>query len=203
MSSAASSETPARSIFGAGMSDEEEEYFFAVDDVMEARQRRFISNGKPAHAVYIVYKFLDMARRRVDICTSHLSRTFDGVLAYAEPRLADAAVGFLRRGGELSIYIQDEPDLRPGEDLSSHPLLAAISDADLGTGAGRVRVYLNELEPKFDYDFIVMDGENVRFEANPEKAEAYVQLRSKKYGATLERAFGVFTESLTPAFSRS
>ena len=191
------SEEP-RSIFGAA-TKEEKAYFVAVDGVIDSGKNRFISNGMPAHAVYLIYIFLREAKQQVNIATTRLQRTFDGVLAYAEPKLAEAAIGFLNRGGELQIFVQGAPDLDEGKKLNDHPFIAAISNANLERES--IKVYLNEGSEKFPYDFMVMDRKSYRFQLSPKKTEAYVEFEDRDGAETVDSAFGTFTENMTPAFA--
>ena len=87
-----------RSIFPVQAAKEEERlYFEMIDAALEARDDKLISNGKPAHAVYLLNKFLASAERSVRIYTGKLSRAFGGILAYADPELARSAIQFLQK----------------------------------------------------------------------------------------------------------
>ena len=178
-----------RSIF-TDATEEERLYFDMIDRAVASNDRRVISNGRPAHAVYILCKFLEIAKERMIICTGRLRRTFDGVLAYAEPVLIARAINFLRQGGTLDILIVDEPDLESGQTIKDHPLLRELSEA----GIGRGRVTVSRLEALLTgveaYHFVVADGRAVRLEVNPKQAEAYVRLHDSDTGAVLERIFG-------------
>lgn len=183
-----------RSIFDVDLLDSEErDYFRFVDAAMERTESRIFSNSKPAHAVYIIFKFLSTAKQHVQICTGHLMRTFDGVRAYDDPKLAAAASDFLDRGGLLDIVIRDEPDLEPQQQIEDHPLFASIQPTDL-QGLGRLRVYRHSRERNASDDpienhFIIKDGEDVRLEVDPETAEAYVQLKNPEIGEILTNWF--------------
>lgn len=195
------SESPEpRSIFGAA-TKEEKAYFVAADRVISSGKNRFISNGKPAHAVYLIYRFLREAKQQIKITTTCLQRTFDDVLAYAEPKLAEAAIDFLNRGGELQIFIQETPDLDEGKGLDDHPFLASVSKADLEHGS--IKVYLSEGSDKFPYDFMVMDRKSYRFELDPAGAKAYVEFEDRDGAETVDSAFKAFTANMTPAFAIS
>ena len=161
-----------------------------IDRAFETWDDRPISNGEAVHAVYLICKFLETAQRRVKVRTGHLSRTFNGVLAYGEPELAERTIGFLQRGGELHIVIVEEPDLEEGQEIKDHPLLKILCDADIGKGRVRVSQYRGtphaEVPP---YHFIVVDGEAYRLEHDPDNAKAFVELRNTKTAGMLESIF--------------
>ena len=178
----------ARSIF-SNPTEEEKLYFKMIDRAVASCDTEIISNGRPAHAVYIICKFLEAAARRVNICTGRLRRTFGDVLAYQEPQLVQRAINFLQRGGELGILILDEPDVDLGRNVGEHPLLKALSDADIGDGRVNVYGFDERSDHLPDYHFVVMDGRAVRLEFEPDRAEAYVMLEDTEMGGLLDKAF--------------
>ena len=182
-------DAPVRSIF-SDPTEEETLYFEMIDRAVQADDHRIISNGRPAHAVYILCKFLEIARERMFICTGRLSRSFDGVMAYEEPGLVNRAVNFLRRGGHLGIVVLDELDLGPEQTARDHPLLKELSTADIGSGDVKVSRYTRPLTGVRAYHFVVVDGQSVRLEVNTADAEAYVRLHDPESCAVLERIFG-------------
>ena len=111
--------TEPRSIFAAESVNEEERlYFKMIDAAFKAKEDRNISNGKPAHAVYLLHKLLDNAEKSVRIFTGNLSRTFNGVSAFADPEMANAAVNFLRQEHSvLSILVADDLDIDPEQSV--------------------------------------------------------------------------------------
>ena len=192
-------EAPARSIF-VEPTEEEQLYIDMVDRAVDSMDTRVISNGRAGHAVYLLCKFMEIAQRRVSICTGELKRTFNGVKAYAEPKLAKSAVSFLRRGGELGIVILDAPDLDGDETIHDHPFLAALSSADIGEGKVTVGQLDMELpEPVFHY--AVVDGRTVRAEVNPQQAEAYAKLWDPNTGSALDSLFEAQMQRSKPLFS--
>lgn len=125
--------TKARSIFLSGnTTEEEQEYFRLIDEIAGKQESRIISNGRPAHAVYLLYKFFHCARHKIGICTGRLLQELpgktDSVLAYADPALARAAIHFLgRENTELSIIVADKDGLDTDGQPESHPFLKAAS----------------------------------------------------------------------------
>ena len=180
---------PARSIF-SDPTEEERLYFEMIDRAVDSGDRRVISNGRPAHAVYILCKFLEIAQHRVVICTGRLRRAFNGVMAYEEPGLIDRTINFLRRGGTLDVLVLDKLDIDPGQTIHDHPLLDALSRTDLGHGRATISRFDGPLAGPDAYHFVVANGRAVRIEVNPEEAEAYVKLRDPNICAGLERVFG-------------
>ena len=177
-----------RSIF-SDPTEEEKLYFGMIDRAVDSKDERIISNGRPAHAVYIIYKFLECAVRSINIYTGSLRRVFDGVMAYGEPKLAESALGFLQRGGRLNIVIGDEPDIDPDQSIKDHPLLKSLINANIGSGELTVYHLQDTLTGTQDYHFIVMDDESVRLEVNTEQAQAYVQLQDSELCPLLNGRF--------------
>ena len=179
-----------RSIFQAEAAHEEEQlYFKMIDSVLKDQENKIISNGKPAHAVYLIHKFLANAEKKVRIYTGRLSQTFNGVQAYADPVIANSAIGFLRKeNSELSIIIADDPDVPDGKPIEAHPLLSAIGDADI---KGSIKVWKGKPSDweEFRYHFIVMDDHALRIEVDTEKAEAFVNFSDPKFALQLSRRF--------------
>ena len=97
---------------------EEQLYFDMIDRAADAEQDRIISNGKAKHAVYLIRKFFDTTERNMRIYSGKLATHLNGVLAFGDPAVCNAAVDFLSRNknNRLGIVV-DEP-------ISwSHPLL--------------------------------------------------------------------------------
>ena len=189
--------TEPRSIFPVRNADDEEQlYFKMIDTSMAVKEKKIISNGKPAHAVYLLYKFLTEAQQSVRIYTGNLMRVFDDVLAYAEPELVRSAISFLgKENSKLSIIIVDEPDVDEGQEIGEHPLLAAISEAQRdGHIKGKVKVSRGTQEDweGFEYHFAVMDGEAMRLEVKPNKAQAYVKFGDRDLSKRLADLFDTF-----------
>ena len=191
-----------RSIFPVETAEEEERlYFEMINAALEARENKLISNGKPAHAVYLLNKFLASAERSVRIYTGKLSRTFNGVLAYADSELARSAVQFLQKeNSSLSIIIAGDPDVEEGQSIENHPLLAAISTAAISGSVNVSRGNSDDWEG-FHYHFIVMDEEAVRVEYDTNKARAFVNFGYAETGARLARLFDAYQRDSTPLLS--
>ena len=186
-----------RSIFPIDGADIEEQlYFKMIDEAMERKEDKIISNGKPAHAVYLLNKFLECAKQSVKIYTGTLAQTFDNVVAYADPQMARSAINFLsKENSELSIVIVNEPDVHPGMTINEHPLLKAISEADSEI-EGRVDVWRGNPEDweDYQYHFLVMDDEAFRIEVDTEEAQAYVHFADPGFAKNLSDTFDLFRD---------
>ena len=188
--------TDQRSIFPVRTATEEERlYFNMVDSAFEVNQEKTISNGQPAHAVYLLYKLLTGARRRIVIYTGQLKRTLDGVLAYGDPALAKAAVRFLERPGtELSVAVAGELDVNCGfTNATDHPFVKTIVEA-----ADRIKGTFNLYDASeaatFEYHFAVMDEKAFRVEVDTRNAQAYASFGDTKFAQTLARVFDYLRE---------
>ena len=72
-------------------------YLNAVDQAFGAGG--VISNGKPAHAVYLIHKLIANARSTVRVFTGNLRRIHGTMPAWANPHVVEAVRTFLRRPG--------------------------------------------------------------------------------------------------------
>ena len=182
--------TRERSIFPVDSATEEEQlYFNMVDMVFEAKDEKTISNGRPAHAVYLLYKLLSGASRRVRIYTGRLKQTFDGVLAYKDPCLAAAAVHFLERPGtELLVALADNLDVPDGCEPKDHPFIEAILEAH-GRINGKLRLYDASETGLFEYHFAVMDEKAFRVDVDVDRAQAYASFGDAEFAEVVARVF--------------
>ncbi|MDE0680087.1 MAG: hypothetical protein OXI11_07735 [Gammaproteobacteria bacterium] len=199
--------TTARSIFLSGnTTKEEQEYFRLIDEIAGKQESRIISNGKPAHTIYLLYKFLHCARHKISICSGRLLQELpgktDSVLAYADPALARAAIHFLgRENTELSIVVADKDGLDTKGEPQNHPFLKALVDAGAAI-KGRVTVAASRNDPMeaFPYHFLVMDDTALRVEIDTESAEAYVNFNDPVLNERLQSLFHLFQEDSKPFF---
>lgn len=187
-----------RSVFDEdGRTDEERLYFGMIDRAIEAREYNIISNGKPAHAVYLIHKLLTAARGEVRVLCGKLARRLNGVLAYADPHVCAAAVGLLARGCRLEVLVADDIDVEPGAAYGSHPLLAAISEARLVDHVTVARPR-NLVTEEWPFHFLLVDKTALRIETNVEEAEALVNFNDPETGTKLDRLFTTFMEDAQP-----
>ena len=115
------------------------------------------------------------------ICSGTLARHLNGVLAFGDPAVCNAAVDFLsrNRNNRLSIVV-DEP-------ISwSHPLLAAVHEAGLSE---RVSVSALQGEPIAACHFLLRDDAAFRVEVDRGKAKALVNFNDEDFGSTLKDVF--------------
>ena len=183
--------------------EEDRAYFRRIDDALKYRANRKIKNTKPAHTVYILNKFFSCARRDVRIYTGRLSRSIGALSAYADPEIVGSAIEFLRReDSRLSIVILGEPDVDPGQPIGSHPLLAAISEADGIRGTVRVARGDTSEWKEFPYHFMIMDSEAVRIEFDGNCTDAAARFGDAHFAGRLVRIFDELARSGTPLFRK-
>lgn len=184
-----------RSIFDEDTrTDEEKAYFDLIDRAAVDKTDLLITNGKPSHAVYLMFKFLETATERVLILTPNLKRALDGVYAYEDPKLANAAVDFLRKpNARLSILVGSDPDLDEGESINQHPFIARILEM---SNTPRLDVYMNTegRMPRRDFHFMVMDQQAYRIETDTERVKALANFGDPKPIGTLSQFFGACAE---------
>ena len=175
-----------RSVFDEKQRTEEEKlYFGMIDRAIVARHSDLISNGKPGHAVYLIYKMLKAAEREVQVLTGTLARTLNGVLAWGDENICKAAVEFLSRGGRLSILVMDDMDAKDG----GHPLVDAVGRAELRDRFDLARPAEDFEQNSWRHHFLLMDRSALRIETNAEKAEAIVNFNDPDMGGRLGNVF--------------
>lgn len=180
---------------------EDRAYFRLIDDALKYKANRKIKNSKPAHAVYILNKFFSCARGDVRIYTGRLSRSIGALRAYADPEIIGSAIEFLRReDSRLSIVIMGEPDVDPGQPIGSHPLLAAIAEAEGIRGTVRVARGDPGEWKEFPYHFMIMDSEAVRIEFDGNCTDAATRFGDAHFVGRLVRVFEELARSGTPLF---
>ena len=181
----------------------EELYFKMIDAAAAARQDSIISNGKPAHAVYLLYTFLTNAKKNVKIYTGKLAQSFNGVLAYADPKLAEAAIRFLQKDeSSLSIIVADELDLSGTNSNEKHPFIEQILQSE-PRGKFTVSTAMENLSPPLDFHFLVMDKGAFRIEMEPEQAKALVNFKNPDFADALSSLFAIYEKSCKPLYATS
>ena len=177
-------------------------YCKVVDDMFDSAEDFAISNGKPEHAAYLIYKFLRNAKSSVSLFSGCLEQVKDGVPIYRDPHILDAARRFLRRSGSmLRIVLQNPIDAASAD---QHPLVEAIwrdSEAQQTRGTLEIRqasagVISGLKRGEFLYHFLVMDGRAHRVETDPHKPEAFANFGDRPYSEALEDLFdGIWAAS--------
>ena len=108
----------------ATWNDAERYYYERVDEALRNATDIVISNGRPQHAVYLIEKFLSEAKQAVRLFTGRLSRTYGGISVYTHPRVIAAAEELLRRpNSKLTVVLEEEIDVEPGQLPNDHPLV--------------------------------------------------------------------------------
>ena len=176
-------------------------YFKVIDHALKYKADRKVSNCKPAHTVYLMKKFFSCARKEMRIYTGRLSRSIGQIRAYADPEVAASAIEFLRReNSRLSIIILGNPDVDAGQPIGSHPLLAAIANADGIRGT----VSVSRGDPRewkdFPYHLVIMDREAVRIEFDGKCTDAAARFGDAHFVGRLVRVFDELERSGTPLF---
>lgn len=180
--------------------DAEKGYFAYVDRVIAKRKNERFSNGWPWHAAYLIFKFLRHATDHVRIFSGVLVReTPQGVPVYGEPRIIEAACGFLEQpDAKLHIALEGPIDV-PGGDPARHPLIEGVvrlKEEGLLQGTLEVRTMLPEAvellrERGVLHHMMLMDERGWRLEVdpNPNDVKAIVNAGNAKEARALCRAF--------------
>ena len=182
--------------------DGDRAYFTIIDNALKYRANRKIKNNEPVQIVYLLNRFFACAQRDVRIYTGRFSRTIGNVPAYSDPQLIRSAIEFLRKKNtRLSIVILGEPDVDPGQALASHPLLAAISEAEDIRGTVCVSRGDRREWNEFPFHFVIMDSEAARIEFDGNTTDAAAKFGDAHFGARLARIFDEFERRGSPLLS--
>ena len=195
--------TPARQIdpFDQTTWDEDARtYFGIIDQACAAKKNALLSNGQPAHAVYIIHKFLENADRNVRLYSGNLRRELGGVMVYGNPHIVDDVLTFLKNSNaSLSVVLEGEIDIPPNDEPCDHPLIRAMRSAkEKGEIQGHLRVCraLEEhvkilRDSDFDYHWMVMDDQAYRLENEKDKAKAFVNFgnadKAARFGSLFDK----------------
>ena len=165
-----------------GLSLEERLYREMVDEAFAHDLDKSFSNGKSAHAIYLIEKFFSHAQSTIRLYSGTLARHWkedDGgkIKIYASSNLIGSVLTFLRKDDtRLDIVVDQAIDVEDGDSVGDHPLLKAIGTAEPPI-RGTVRVFVDRrYEPPEDVPraphFMVIDRKGFRIETDPDKAEA-------------------------------
>ena len=183
--------------------DDARKYFGIIDQACAEKKDVMLSNGQPAHAVYIIYKFLENAERHVRLFSGQLLCALEGVPVYRNPYIIEAALAFLRKPETaLSVILEQELDVPSESPPEAHPFIHAVKEAkENGNIQGALKVYriwdedwdiLKEVD--FAYHWMVMDQQAYRLEKDKEKATAFVNFGDAKKATQLGSLFDTIAE---------
>ena len=179
---------------------EERAYFKYVDEVIGSGKDERFSNGRPWHAAYLIFKFLQAAKQQVRIFSGTLvCTTPGGVRIYEEPHIVKAAGDFLRQPGSvLRIALEKEIDA-PHQNPNEHPLVAGVrhlqEQGQLGGTLEIRRVYEEATEwlreRQVLHHMMLLDERGWRLETdpNPMDVKAIVNAGNADEARSLCRAY--------------
>ena len=168
----------------------EKRYFKQIDLALKESLDLPLSNGKPAHAVYLIDKFLRYATKNIRLYSGNLRQTWDSIDVYGHERILDAARVLLRRGADLLIVLEEEID---GGSVKEHPLVRGASKwRDEGSMKGRLDIRqaapasIDFLKGRgFNHHWMVMDEQAYRLEADTGDIKAHVNFGDRTVGKAL------------------
>ena len=178
--------------------DAERYYFANVDEALETARNVVLSNGRPQHAVYLIEKFFRNAQHVVRLFSGRLSRTYGGVSVYTNPRVVDAAADLVGRANcKLSVIVEEEIDVEPGQPVADHPLARMASALKTrGEMRGRFevrqasRTAIDFLRRKdYCHHWMVMDRRAYRLETDTEQVKAHVNFGDSTTAGALVTIF--------------
>ena len=174
--------------------DDEKLYFNQIDLALEESLNLPLSNGKPAHAVYLIDKLLRNATKNIRLYSGNLRQVWDDIDVYRHEVILDAVSVLLKRGADLFIILEEDID---GGSVMEHPLVRSAfkwNDEGLLKGLLDIRqadqssiAYLEERD--FNHHWMVMDEQAYRLEADTGDIKAHVNFGDEVVGEALTKIF--------------
>ena len=174
--------------------DDEKLYFNQIDLALEESLNLPLSNGKPAHAVYLIDKLLRNATKNIRLYSGNLRQVWDDIDVYRHEVILDAVSVLLKRGADLFITLEEDID---GGSVMEHPLVRSAfkwNDEGLMKGLLDIRqadqssiAYLEERD--FNHHWMVMDEQAYRLEADTGDIKAHVNFGDEVVGEALTKIF--------------
>ena len=197
--------------------DKERSYFESVDVAMREKLSIPFNNGRPLHAVYLIYNFFLYAQREIRLFSDSLLRKAtmapdEGMLVYSDPHVLDAVKCFLEKSDvRLKMIVSKDVD----ESMETHPLLNMIESLKReGVLKGQCTLHrldekdLRIMEDREKYfNLLLMDDKAYRIELVPGTAKSYVCANDEKMTRKLTGVFdrlydsGKFLWECQPAIS--
>ena len=163
--------------------ENERAYFAEIKAAFSAPAPLLVGNGKPAHAAYLIERFLTNAEQEVRLFSGCLKQEAQDVALYGNSHIHEAMRGFFQKNGKLMIVLEDDIDVDNGHP-GSHPMIAnAGAWVD---GNGKVLkdfLDIRKAKPKsiqalkdddFHHHWMVMDQRVFRLETNIDAYKAAV-----------------------------
>ena len=177
--------------------EREGESFYAdyVDRAMKEKRDVTFGNGRPLHAVYLIYKFFMQAQREVRLFSGQLLRRVpegrlddEGLPVYGNVSVLRAIRRFLgQKDTHLKVVLANNLDVGENQGIEDHPLVKTVVDLQNdGLLNGRCDIeqldagYLRQLQDDgVGYHMVLMDQSAYRLETGPDAAEALVNVNDK------------------------
>lgn len=185
----------------ASWTDEERAYFTSVALAFQKREDKLISNGRPAHAAYIIKLLIANARSNVRLVSGGLPEMHDdGTAVFGSRYIMAAVMDFLSRPETaLRILIHGQP--KDG-DVSDHSLVwvaQMLKDRGLLKGTLKVQAisdFWERVMEKRDmlWHWMTMDEDAYRLELDVTKPAAIANFGEPNFAQGLANAFDTIAE---------
>lgn len=188
--------------------EDEKVYFSQIDSAFGSKGPLLIGNGEPAHAAYLIEKFMTNAEREVCLFSGCLKQDAQGVAVYGDSHIHEAMCNLFDRGGKLKVVLEDDVDA-DGKDVDNHPMVACAKQwADDKDGVGPKPFFdirkatsssIQRLkEDDIYHHWMVMDRRVFRLETSMESYKAAVGFGRSGFADALATIFDDLYESATP-----
>lgn len=162
-----------------------------INEFSEAQSRGIVPNNITPHSQLLLTKFLEQAKRHVEIFSGELNEDI-----YGSPDVCSAASEFLERDGAvLDILLERAPD-----NLKNHPLIEVCQASSKGTC--NVHQWDTTKQPKLpDSHFVVVDGKAWSFKLDKGQPMNLGCFNNPVVGKKLHESFAQMLESYSKPLS--
>ena len=191
-----------------GWTEDEAFYIDYVNRLSEKPRNAPFSNGRPFHAVYLIYKFFKRAQHDVRLFSGKLKRRVEpgksdgGLPIYENEHVLGAVTDFLgKEGAHLKIVLEEGIDIDASQEPKDHPLVKRIADMkakgllrgclDIRTLTDSGKQWLKDND--YEHHMLLMDKSAYRLEVEPQGAKAFVNMDDAK---TTGAMVGFFEDNL-------
>ena len=157
-----------------------------VEALARKRDGTPLYNDSVEHAAIILQSMLSSAQRSVKVLTGELNKE-----AYGRRAIVDQVKQFIEDESHSLQILYEDKTLEQEGAKERHPFLEAV--------AGKSRVELRhvpeQLQSRYEFHFMVVDGDCYRFEPNKEKFGAVAVFGDTQGGENLEELFSTLWSS--------
>ena len=155
----------------------EQDYYANIDKCAVEAIDRFIKNGQPEHATYLMTKMVNLASDHIRLFSGSLVRDVCDKHVYADEGLIESIKLFLNRSEKATLEIAVQKEVDGG---SEHPIIKSVQEMrDNGTLKGVFDIRKVDADDDTNH-FMVMDDNAYRLELDHDPCNAIANFNDKK-----------------------